>query len=62
MPKLLNAKTLIAILAAALGGVAFAEIPDIDQYDRILELACLFLGGVLVKRPGDSAATKAVDK
>lgn len=55
MPKALtNPKTLIAIVAAALGGIAFADIPEVDQFDRWLELACVLLGGVLIKRPGDA--------
>ncbi len=55
MKQVLNVKTLVAIVALALGGVAAGDVPELDQYDTLLaSIATLLLGWVGIRRPGDT--------
>ncbi len=54
MKNALNLKTIIAVVALALGGVAAGDVPELNQYDALLApVAALLLGWVGLRRPGD---------
>ncbi len=59
MKQLLNARTIVTLIALALGGVAAGDIPELNQYDELVApLVTLLLGWVGLRRPGDKVAAK----
>jgi hypothetical protein len=53
-------KSILLVVAAALGGIAVADIDFLNQYDAILTMVAGVLGGWAgLKRPGDDTAKKA---
>jgi len=60
MQKSTALKSILIVVAAALAGIAVADIDFLNQYDELLLLvAGLMGGGAGIKRPGDVKVEKA---